>query len=166
MPMAIGTAINSAKTELRTVTWKSPAMPNRMFVSSDVTNSELVMKLAWLAPSDGTARMSRNSPIRAIAPMMMAPAATATEPKIRSPHRLPPGRNADPGFCTVGSMLGILGVSPIPRGLVGVDDEPTEVESGVTAIEDDRYEIALMASVNLALNVSGTGMYPFSCKPS
>jgi hypothetical protein len=57
----------------------------------------------------------------------------------------------------VGSTLGIFGVSPIPRGFVGVD-EPTEVESGVTAIDEDVYEIAFTASVSRDLNASGTGM--------
>ena len=46
MPMAMGTAMTSAKTELSTVTWNSSAMPNRRLFSSVVLNSELVMKFA------------------------------------------------------------------------------------------------------------------------
>ena len=55
MPMAIGTAIISAKIELSTVTRKRSAMPKRRLFSSVVTNSELVMKLALFAASDGIA---------------------------------------------------------------------------------------------------------------
>ena len=47
----------------------------------------LVRKFAWLACSDGIALMIRNSPIRAIAPMMVAPAAIAMDLKTVSPQR-------------------------------------------------------------------------------
>ena len=89
MPIAIGTAITSANNELNTVTWKSSAMPNRRLAGSLVLNSELVMKFALFAASEGTARTIRKNAIKAIAAMIVAPAATATDPKIRSPL-LPP----------------------------------------------------------------------------
>ena len=79
MPMAIGTAIANAKTELSTVTRNRSAMPKRRLFSSVVTNSELVMKLTLSAASDGIARINRKRPISAIAPMMVAPAASAIE---------------------------------------------------------------------------------------
>ena len=79
MPMAIGTAIARAKIELSTVTRKRSAMPKRRLFSSVVTNSELVMKLALSAASEGTARISRKRPISAMAPMIVAPAASAIE---------------------------------------------------------------------------------------
>ena len=79
MPMAIGTAITKAKIELSTVTRKRSAMPKRRLFSSVVTNSELVMKLTLSAASEGTARINRKRPISAIAPMIVAPAASAME---------------------------------------------------------------------------------------
>ena len=42
-------------------------MPNRRLLASAVLNSALVKKLAWLAPNDGTARISRKIAINAIA---------------------------------------------------------------------------------------------------
>ena len=59
-------------------------------VSSVVTNSELVMKLALSAASDGTARISRNSPIRAMAPMIVAPAASGNRVEDRVTPSVPP----------------------------------------------------------------------------
>ena len=67
-------------------------MPKRRSFSSVVTNCELVMKFAWFAASDGTARINRKRPISAITPMMVAPAATAIEWKMVSPHRRAPLR--------------------------------------------------------------------------
>ena len=94
MPMAIGTAITNAKIELSTVTRKRSATPNRKFVESVVLNSELVKKLILSACNDGTARISRNRPIRAIAPMIVAPAAMAIDRNTRSPQRPPPSFSA------------------------------------------------------------------------
>ena len=59
MPIAIGTAITRANSELSTVTWNSSAMPKRRFSASFVTNSELVKKFALLTRSDGTARLAQ-----------------------------------------------------------------------------------------------------------
>ena len=103
MPMAIGTAIISAKIELSTVTRNRSAMPNRRLSGSVVTNSELVMKLALFACSDGIARMRRKSAIRPIAPMIVAPAAIAIDLKTRSPHRPPPSFSPEPrgGFVDI-----------------------------------------------------------------
>ena len=122
MPMAIGTAITSAKTELSTVTRKRSAMPNRRLSGSVVTNSELVMKLALLACSDGIARMIRKSAIRAIAPMIVAPAAIAIDLKTRSPHRPSPAFSPEllPG------LVGIVGVSPTCCGLAAMSTSPQQ----------------------------------------
>ena len=59
MPMAIGTAITSAKIELSTVTRNRSAMPNRRLSASVVLNSELVKKLALFACNDGMARIKQ-----------------------------------------------------------------------------------------------------------
>src|SRR5258708_18080271 len=133
MPMAIGTAMIRAKIELSTVTWKRSRIPNRRLSASVVLNSVLVMKLAWLAPSDGIARISKNSAIRPIAPMMLAPAAMATDLKTRSPQRPSPLLRVGP----LGGFVGISGVSTIFCGLAGGVAEPTEVESGDTDISSD-----------------------------
>ena len=130
MPIAMGTAITRANTELSTVTWKRSRMPKRRLSESLVTHSVLGTKLAWLACSDGIALMIRKSAIRAMAPMMVAPAATAMDLKTVSPQRLPPCLNADP----VPGLVGMSGVSPICVGSSGLSDEPTAVESGVTAM--------------------------------
>ena len=79
MPIAIGTAITRAKSELSTVTRNRSRMPNRRFSASVVANSELVKKLALFACSDGIARISRNSAISTIATMIVAPAAIAID---------------------------------------------------------------------------------------
>ena len=75
--MATGTASSSANTELSTVTMNRSRMPNRRLSASAVMNSALVKKLALLARSDGTARMSRKIAISAMAMTIVAPAATA-----------------------------------------------------------------------------------------
>jgi hypothetical protein len=129
MPMAIGTAINNANTELSTVTWKRPATPNFRLFASVVLNSELVKKLTLFTCIDGTARISRNRPIKAIAPMIVAPAAIATALKTLSPQRPPPAFNPPP---LLGSG-GIFKLSPIGCGLV-TPDEPTAVGSGLIVI--------------------------------
>jgi hypothetical protein len=64
-----------------------------------------------------------------MAPMMVAPAATAMDLKTVSPQRPSPLFNADPFWLLVGPW----GVCPTCCGLVGFADEPTAVESGVTA---------------------------------
>ena len=96
MPIAIGTAMISANTELSTVTMNRSRMPKRRLSESVVRNSVLVRKFAWLACSDGIALTIRNSAIRAIAPMMVAPAAIAMDLKTVSPHRPSPCFKADP----------------------------------------------------------------------
>ena len=124
MPMAIGTAITKAKIELSTVTRKRSAMPNRRLSGSVVTNSELVMKLALFACSDGIALMIRKSAIRPIAPMIVAPAAIAIDLKMRSPQRPSPCFSAAPR-----GLVGIPAVSPTCGGLAAFD-EPTAVGLG------------------------------------
>ena len=89
MPIATGTAMTRANTELRTVTMNKSRIPKRRLSGSLVRNSVLVRKFAWLACSDGTALMIRNSAIRAIAPMMVAPAAVAIALNTASPQRPP-----------------------------------------------------------------------------
>ena len=145
-------------------------MPNRRLSESDVLNSELVMKLALFACNDGTALMIRNSAISAIALMIVAPAANAREPKIRSPHR-PPPRSPEGDFPNPGEPKGfpvvIIEVCPahgapggVPRLGSGVIVMALGCHGGVT------QEIAVIAVANLPLKESGTGMYPLSVNPS
>ena len=140
-------------------------MPNRRFAASVVLNSVLVMKFALLACSDGTAWMTRNRAISAIAPMMVAPAAKATEPKTRSPN-LPPPFKPDFGI-TVDTMIEVCPERGGPTGA----GEPTTLGSGLIVIElresaVQTYEIALTAVDSFSLKESGTGMYPLSVNPS
>ena len=167
MPIAIGTAIISANSELRMVTCNKPAMPNRRLSESVVLNSELVMKLALFACSYGTACTISNSAMSAIAAMIVAPAARAREPKTLSPHRPLPRRPAgdfpDP---SVGIAVDTIELCPAGRGA-----EVPRLGSGVivNALGNSRlvtHEMALIAVANLPLKESGTGMYPLSVKPS
>src|SRR3990170_7986019 len=63
--------------------------------------------------------------------MIVAPAAIAMDLKTVSPQRPSPCFKADP----FGSLVGFPEVCPTCCGLVFDVDEPTAVESGVTAIE-------------------------------
>jgi hypothetical protein len=101
--------------------------------------------------------MIKNNAMSAIAPMIVAPAARATDPKIRSPH-LPPPFNPDLGT-TVDT---IIEVCPERGGPTG-SGEPTTLESGLIVIltpviRDVDYEMALIAVVSLSLKESGTGI--------
>src|SRR5690606_22674250 len=99
--------------------------------ASPVLNSVLVKKFTWSAPSEGTARMSRNNAINAIEPTMIAAAATASDLKTCSARRPCP-----PPCGLSGDLFGSLGmdaVSPALRRLAPVD-EPAEATSGLTVI--------------------------------
>ena len=167
MPIAIGTAISNANSELRMVTWNSSAIPNRRLSESVVLNSELVMKLALFACSDGTACTIKKSAMSAIAPMIVAPAARAREPKIRSPHR-PLPRSADADFPDPGAGIAVDIIEVCPAG--GGAEVP-RLGSGVivNVLGNSRqmtHEMALIAAASLPLKESGTGMYPLSVNPS
>ena len=118
--------------------------------------------MALFACSDGTALTIRNSAISAIALMIVAPAANAREPKIRSPHR-PPPRSPEGDFPNPGEPNGfpvvIIEVCPphgapggVPRLGSGVIVMALGCHDGVT------QEIAVIAVANLPLKESGTGM--------
>ena len=104
------------------------------------------------ACNDGTARMIRNSAINAIAAMIVAPAAVATERKIRSPQR-PPERS--PLIGGGGGGTGAVCPDRLDR-----DGVPTAAGSPlmVMTLSGHAQEIALIAVTSLPLNASGTGM--------
>ena len=121
MPIAIGIAMSSANTELNTVTMNRSRMPKRRLSASLVTNSVLVKKLAWLACSDGIARISRNSAISAMATTMVAPAARRWTGRCVSPRRPSPLFEARRLPVRFGRHLRSIPDLPWARGA----DEPT-----------------------------------------
>src|SRR5690606_1827627 len=118
--------------ELSTVTMSRSLMPKRRLSGSVVSNSVLVKKLTVSALSEGTARISRNSAISAIAATMIAPDAVAMERNIVSARPLC-GAVPTPAAWSVLGSFGICAVSPAGSGPVD-SDRSDPVTSGCTVI--------------------------------
>src|SRR5579859_124984 len=151
IPIATGTARTRAKTELSTVTMKRSRIPNARFSASLVLKVALVKKFAWLARSDGHARINRKIAISAMAMTTVEPVATASDLNARSPKRpvLPP-IDFGAGLAPRGSdTLGMVA----PGGAV-LDGAPSGRTSGCRAMRTSDHAIAFTAVASLDLNES------------